>query len=53
MSIPVHGYCQPQFHAVRQAFERNFNEFGEVGARVAVIQAGHTVVDLWGGYTTV
>ena len=52
MGLPIHGHCDAQFETVRQAFERNFNEFGEVGARVAIIKEGETVVDLWGGHTT-
>ena len=34
---------------MRTAFERNFDELGDVGAAVAVRLDGETVVDLWGG----
>ncbi len=34
---------------VREEFERNFAERGEVGASVCVTVDGETVVDLWGG----
>ena len=43
------GTCDPRFGAVRDAFERNFAERGEVGASVCVTLDGETVVDLWGG----
>ncbi|MEU8033674.1 serine hydrolase domain-containing protein [Streptomyces sp. NPDC049099] len=46
----VHGHCDPRFAAVREAFEENFRERGELGAAVAVTVDGTTVVDLWGGW---
>ncbi|MGC3003202.1 serine hydrolase domain-containing protein [Streptomyces sp. G35A] len=46
----VHGHCEPRFEAVRSAFEENFRERGELGAAVAVVVDGTTVVDLWGGW---
>lgn len=48
--MEVHGSCDPQFQQVRQEFERNFRERGEVGASVCVTVHGQTVVDLWGGF---
>ena len=47
--MTVHGTCDPTFEAVRDAFERNLEERGEVGASVCVTVEGDTVVDLWGG----
>ncbi|MGA7673312.1 MAG: serine hydrolase domain-containing protein [Nitrolancea sp.] len=47
--MDVCGICDPRFSAVKEAFVRNFEEHGEVGAAVCVIQNGQTVVDLWGG----
>ncbi len=47
--MTVHGSCDPKFAQVRQEFERNFSERGEVGASVCVTVRGETVVDLWGG----
>ena len=47
--MEVHGSCEPKFQAVREEFERNFQERGEVGASVCVTLNGQTVVDLWGG----
>ncbi len=47
--MEVQGSCDPKFQQVRQEFERNFRERGEVGASVCVTVRGETVVDLWGG----
>ena len=47
--MEVHGSCEPKFQAVREEFERNFQDRGEVGASVCVTLDGQTVVDLWGG----
>lgn len=47
--MEVLGSCEPKFQSVRQEFERNFDQRGEVGASVCVTVHGHTVVDLWGG----
>ncbi|MBV8305637.1 MAG: beta-lactamase family protein [Acidimicrobiia bacterium] len=47
--MDVHGSCQARFEPVRQAFARNFEELGEVGAAVAVHVDGIPVVDLWAG----
>ncbi len=45
----IHGTWDPRFQGVRDEFERNFAERGEVGASVCVMIDGQTVVDLWGG----
>lgn len=34
---------------MREAFEQNFSERGEIGASVCITVDGETVVDLWGG----
>ncbi len=47
--MEVQGSCDAKFQAVRQEFERNFRERGEVGASVCITVGGETVVDLWGG----
>jgi CubicO group peptidase (beta-lactamase class C family) len=44
-----HGLCSARFEPVREEFERNFAERGEIGASVCVTVDGETVVDLWGG----
>jgi CubicO group peptidase (beta-lactamase class C family) len=46
----VKGTCDPRFKPVYEAFERNFQKHGEVGAAVAVYWKGQPMVDLWGGY---
>lgn len=46
----VRGDCAPAFAGVREAFEENFRERGELGAAVCVTLGGETVVDLWGGW---
>ncbi|WP_410669371.1 serine hydrolase domain-containing protein [Amycolatopsis sp. cmx-4-68] len=47
----VHGECAPGFEPVREAFERNFRERGELGAAFTAIRHGEVVVDLRGGWT--
>jgi CubicO group peptidase (beta-lactamase class C family) len=47
--MAVDGTCEPRFGRVREEFERNFAERGEVGASVCVTFDGEPVVDLWGG----
>jgi CubicO group peptidase (beta-lactamase class C family) len=45
----VGGSCDPRFARVREEFEKNLAERGEVGASVCVMLDGEPVVDLWGG----
>jgi len=49
----VHGTCAEGFEAVRDAFAANFVDPGEIGASVAVVLDGRTVVDLWAGLADV
>ncbi len=49
-TILINGTCAPPFTQVREEFERNFIERGEVGAAVCVYEGGEKVVDLWGGH---
>lgn len=49
METEVQGDCDPRFGSVREEFERNFRERGEVGASACVAVDGRVVVDLWGG----
>jgi CubicO group peptidase (beta-lactamase class C family) len=46
----VQGHCDARFSGVRDAFEENFRDRGELGAAVTVTLDGETVVDLWGGW---
>ena len=51
MSAPIHGYCDPAFLKVKQAFINNFVEEGELGAAIAVYIDGEKTINLWGGCT--
>ncbi|WP_369062535.1 serine hydrolase domain-containing protein [Caulobacter sp. 73W] len=44
------GHCADRFSPVREAFEANFAEGRELGARFTLVVDGETVVDLWGGH---
>lgn len=46
----VRGDCPPRFAAVRRAFEANFAEGREMGARFALAIDGEIVIDLMGGW---
>ncbi len=48
----IDGTTAAGFEEVRDVFERNFDEHGEVGAAFAVYVEGEPVVDLTGGVTT-
>ena len=48
--MDVHGFCDERFARVRDAFERNFREHGDVGASFAATVEGEFVADLWGGH---
>jgi CubicO group peptidase (beta-lactamase class C family) len=43
------GLCKPGFERVAEAFKKNFDSNGEVGASVCLTVGGETVVDLWDG----
>ena len=47
--MDIDGVVAPGFEAVASAFERNFDELGEIGASVAVYHQGRPVVDLAAG----
>ncbi len=47
--MSIVGFNAPGFAEVREQFERNFSERGEVGASVQVTVDGEPVVDLHGG----
>jgi len=48
--LQIHGTCDERFAPVREAFERNFTEHGDVGASFAATIEGEFVVDLWAGH---
>lgn len=47
--LEIRGECDARFEGVREAFEENFTERGDIGAAVAVTIEGEPVVDLWAG----
>ena len=47
--MTVEGEVAPGFDKVREAFEANFAQHGDVGAAFALYVGGEKVVDLWGG----
>ncbi|MFZ4719864.1 MAG: serine hydrolase domain-containing protein [Ilumatobacteraceae bacterium] len=49
-ALPISGWCDPAFAAVRDAFVDNFRERGELGAACTVVIGDRTVVDLVGGW---
>jgi len=49
-NVPLNGQCDEGFDRLRAAFVHNFDQHGEIGARVAVFKDGNPVVDLWGGF---
>jgi CubicO group peptidase (beta-lactamase class C family) len=50
MRVEIHGTCASGYEPVREAFAKNFADRGEIGASVAVMAGGKTVVNLWGGW---
>ena len=47
--VQIHGFVEPGFEPVRDAFEANFEMGLERGASAAVTRDGEFVVDLWAG----
>jgi CubicO group peptidase (beta-lactamase class C family) len=47
--LRIDGTVKPGFEEVRDEFDANFRDRGDVGASVAVYVGGELVVDLWGG----
>jgi CubicO group peptidase (beta-lactamase class C family) len=47
--MQVQGRVDPGYEGVRDAFEANFTEHGDVGAAFCLYMDGRQVVDLWGG----
>jgi len=48
--LEIHGYCDEKFSSVRDEFEKNFTERGDVGASFALTVEGEYVIDIWGGH---
>ncbi|MFJ8046218.1 serine hydrolase domain-containing protein [Kitasatospora sp. NPDC096147] len=47
--VEIWGEVAEGFEPVREAFERNFRDHGELGAAFALYHDGRKVADLWGG----
>lgn len=50
MTTDITGFCPARFSRVRDVFEANFADGGELGARFALAIDGEVVVDLMGGH---
>ncbi|MEE2776213.1 MAG: serine hydrolase domain-containing protein [Acidobacteriota bacterium] len=48
--MQINGHCDPIFENVRETFETNFTERGDLGASFCLIQDGEVRVDIWGGH---
>lgn len=48
--MEIHGHCDERFSAVRDAFEKNFTDNGDIGACFAATVEGEYVVDIWAGH---
>ncbi|HPO50339.1 MAG TPA: hypothetical protein PLO89_08465 [Spirochaetota bacterium] len=46
----IGGYTTEEFKEVKEAFVKNFKEYGEIGASRCVYYKNEKAVDLWGGY---
>jgi CubicO group peptidase (beta-lactamase class C family) len=47
--VDINGRVASGYEPVREAFEANFAQHGDVGAAFALYRNGELVVDLWGG----
>ncbi|MFK8024477.1 MAG: serine hydrolase domain-containing protein [Ilumatobacter sp.] len=52
MTTEIHGTVNPGFEGVRDAFEANFEQHGDVGASICATVGGEVVFDLWAGDAT-
>lgn len=48
--VEIHGFCDEQFKAVKEAFAKNFEEELEVGASFAATLNGKFIIDMWAGH---
>ena len=48
--MEINGKCDERFASLREEFERNFTERGDVGASFAATIDGESVIDLWAGH---
>ncbi len=50
MPVEIHGFCDPRFQTLSDAFVSDFEAGRELGASLALTYQGRMVVDLWGGW---
>jgi CubicO group peptidase (beta-lactamase class C family) len=50
LAIEIHGFCDPAFQPMADAFRMNFEDGLEVGASLGMTHRGKPVVDLWAGH---
>lgn len=48
--VEIAGLAPARFAGVKDAFAANFEAGEELGARFTLVEAGETVLDLWGGH---
>ncbi|HZZ67878.1 MAG TPA: serine hydrolase domain-containing protein [Phenylobacterium sp.] len=48
--VEISGLALARFAAVKDAFAASFEAGEELGARFTLVEAGETVLDLWGGF---
>ena len=48
--MQIEGFCDERFARVRDEFEKNFTERGDIGACFALTLEGEYVVDIWAGH---
>ena len=48
--IEIKGFCNPQYKSVQDVFSKNFEQFDECGASLAVTLNGKFVIDIWAGW---
>jgi len=48
--MEIQGFCDDRFAKVRETFEQNFTDRGDVGASFAATVDGEYVIDLWAGH---
>ncbi len=48
--MQIEGFCHERFSRVRDEFEKNFTERGDIGACFAFTLEGEYVVDIWAGH---
>jgi CubicO group peptidase (beta-lactamase class C family) len=50
-TVEIHGFCDERFQPLRDALVANFADGYEVGASLAVLLHGESVLDIWAGHT--